>query len=54
MSEKQNKSSEELIAVGNRTNSPSYAPAHFILDRGEGVWLWDREGNKCLGAYRGF
>ena len=48
MSEKQNKSSEELIAVGDRTNSPSYAPAHFILDRGEGVWLWDREGNKYL------
>ena len=48
MSQMKEKSSEELLEVGERTNSPSYAPAHFILDRGEGVWLWDREGNKYL------
>ena len=48
MSQNQEKSSAELLEVGGRTNSPSYAPAQFILDRGEGVWLWDREGNKYL------
>ncbi len=39
---------QELLEVGERTNSPTYAPAKFILDRGEGVYLYDREGNEYL------
>ena len=41
-------SSAELIEIGNRTNSPSYMPAPMILDHGEGVRLYDREGREYL------
>lgn len=41
-------SSAELIEIGNRTNSPSYKPAPMILDHGEGVRLYDREGREYL------
>ncbi len=41
-------SSEELIEIGNRTNSPSYKPAPMILDHGEGVRLYDLEGTEYL------
>jgi predicted acetylornithine/succinylornithine family transaminase len=37
-----------LLESGDRRNSPSYAPARIVLDHGEGVWLYDREGNKYL------
>lgn len=38
----------ELLESGDQHNSPSYAPARFILDHGDGVWLYDRDGNKYL------
>lgn len=41
-------SSAELIEIGNRTNSPSYKPAPMILDHGEGVRLYDRDGKEYL------
>lgn len=39
---------EDLLAIGAKTNSPSYAPAQMILDRGEGVYLYDLEDNAYL------
>ncbi len=42
------RTTEELLEVGDRHNTPSYAPARMILERGEGVWVWDKEGNKYL------
>lgn len=41
-------STKELLEIGARTNSPSYAPAPFVLDRGEGVYLYDRDGREYL------
>ncbi len=42
------RNADELLEIGAKTNSPSYAPAQFLLDHGEGVWLWDSEGTKYL------
>ena len=37
----------DLIARGDAHNSPSYAPS-LVIDRGEGVRLWDIDGNEYL------
>ncbi|QDG54171.1 acetylornithine transaminase [Persicimonas caeni] len=42
------RTTDELLSAGDRRNSPSYAPARMILDHGEGVRLYDREGNEYL------
>ncbi|MFW5967279.1 MAG: aspartate aminotransferase family protein [Persicimonas sp.] len=42
------RTADELIRVGHRHNSPSYAPADIVFDHGEGVWLYDTEGNEYL------
>lgn len=42
------RSTEELLAIADRTNSTTYSPARFVIDRGEGVWLWDLDGNSYL------
>lgn len=39
---------KELLARGDRHNSTSYAPARIIFERGDGVTLWDRDGNAYL------
>ena len=39
---------QQLIETGARTNSPSYAPAPVVLERGEGVRVWDTEGRCYL------
>lgn len=39
---------QEWIAVGDRTNSPSYAPARMMLDHGKGVMLYDTQGREYL------
>ncbi len=38
----------DLLAIGARHNSPNYAPAPIIFERGEGVWLFDCEENRYL------
>ncbi len=38
----------DLLESGDRHNNPSYAPARLIMDHGEGVRLWDRDGNEYL------
>ena len=47
-------SSEELIALEDRYGAHNYHPLDVVLSRGEGVWVWDVEGNRymdCLSAY---
>ena len=47
-------SSERLIALEGRYGAHNYRPLDVVLSRGEGVWVWDVEGNRyldCLSAY---
>lgn len=39
---------EEMLEVGDRTGNTSYKPARMIIERGEGVYLYDREGRRYL------
>ncbi|WP_112662626.1 ornithine--oxo-acid transaminase [Microvirga flavescens] len=43
-----------LIETENRLGAYNYKPLDVVLSRGEGVWLWDVDGNRyldCLSAY---
>ncbi len=45
---------KEIIALENRFGARNYKPLDVVLERGEGVWVWDVEGNRymdCLAAY---
>ena len=45
---------KELIKLEEEYGAHNYHPLDVVLDRGEGVWVWDIEGNKyldCLSAY---
>lgn len=49
-----NTSSEELIELEDRYGAHNYHPLPVVLDRGEGVYVWDVEGNRYydfLSAY---
>jgi ornithine--oxo-acid transaminase len=45
---------EEYIALEDQYGAHNYHPLDVVIDRGEGVWVWDVEGKKyldCLSAY---
>ena len=45
---------DELIRTELRLGAHNYKPLDVVLSRGEGVWLWDTDGNRyldCLSAY---
>lgn len=45
---------EEYVALEDRYNAHNYQPLDVVLERGEGVWLWDVEGKRyldCLSSY---
>ncbi len=45
---------QELIQLENEYGAANYKPLDVVLERGEGVWVWDVEGMKyldCLSAY---
>ncbi len=45
---------EELIALEDRYGAHNYHPLDVVLTRGEGIWVWDVDGNRymdCLSAY---
>lgn len=45
---------EDFIAAEHRLGAHNYQPLDVVLNRGEGVWVWDVEGNRyldCLSAY---
>ncbi len=47
-------SSRELVALEDHHGAHNYHPLDVVLARGEGVWVWDVEGNRyldCLSAY---
>jgi ornithine--oxo-acid transaminase len=47
-------SSQDLIDLEDRYGAHNYHPLDVVLSRGEGVWVWDVEGNRymdCLSAY---
>ena len=42
------------LELENQYGAYNYKPLDVVLERGEGIWLWDVEGNKyldCLSAY---
>jgi ornithine--oxo-acid transaminase len=44
----------DFIATESRFGASNYAPLGVVLSRGEGVWVWDTQGNRyldCLSAY---
>jgi ornithine--oxo-acid transaminase len=44
----------DFIETEARFGAHNYHPIGVILSRGEGVWVWDTEGNRyldCLSAY---
>lgn len=53
-SRKSSAQSADLIAIEHSLGAHNYKPLDVVLTRGEGVWVWDVEGNKyldCLSAY---
>jgi ornithine--oxo-acid transaminase len=43
-----------LIEIENQFGANNYRPLDVVLARGEGVWVWDTDGNRyldCLSAY---
>ena len=47
-------SQKEIIDQTDRLSAHNYNPLPLVLDRGEGIWVWDTDGNKyldCLSAY---
>ena len=41
-------SSKELIEIGDKYGAHNYHPLPVVLERGEGIWVWDVEGKKYL------
>jgi len=44
----------EFLEVEGKLGAQNYKPLNVVLNRGEGVWVWDVDGNKyldCLSAY---
>ncbi|WP_314949511.1 ornithine--oxo-acid transaminase [Bradyrhizobium cosmicum] len=49
-----NSSVIDFLATEARLGAHNYEPIGVVLSRGEGVWVWDTEGNRyldCLSAY---
>ncbi|MDE5439986.1 ornithine--oxo-acid transaminase [Bradyrhizobium sp. CSA207] len=49
-----NSSVIDFLATEARFGARNYEPIGVVLSRGEGVWVWDTEGNRyldCLSAY---
>ena len=44
----------DYLATETRLGAHNYEPIGVVLSRGEGVWVWDTDGNRyldCLSAY---
>ena len=45
---------DDYLALESELGAHNYKPLDVVLSRGEGVWVWDTDGNKyldCLSAY---
>lgn len=40
--------SQELIAIEEKLGAHNYHPLDVVLSKGQGVWVWDVEGNKYM------
>jgi ornithine--oxo-acid transaminase len=47
-------SSRDFIEVENEYGASNYKPLDVVLSRGEGVWVWDVEGNRYLDCLSGY
>lgn len=48
------KTSQEYIALENQYGAKNYKPLDVVLEKGQGIWVWDVDGKKymdCLSAY---
>ena len=46
--------SKQYIALEEKYGAHNYHPLDVVIERGEGVWVYDVDGNKyldCLSAY---
>lgn len=39
---------QDYIALEQRYNARNYKPLDVVLERGQGIWVWDVEGNRYL------
>ncbi|MDQ7026677.1 MAG: ornithine--oxo-acid transaminase [Anaerolineae bacterium] len=39
---------QDYIALENQYNANNYKPLDVVLERGEGIWVWDVDGHKYL------
>lgn len=39
---------QDYIALENKFGAKNYKPLDVVLERGEGIWVWDVEGNRYL------
>jgi len=49
-----NMKTQYFIDLENKFGAKNYKPLDVVLSRGEGIWVWDVEGNRymdCLSAY---
>ena len=45
---------DRIIATTEAVSARNYAPLPVVIERGQGVWVWDVEGNRyldCISAY---
>ncbi|MEL6406298.1 MAG: ornithine--oxo-acid transaminase [Chloroflexota bacterium] len=42
------RSSADYIALEDKYNAKNYKPLDVVLERGDGIWVWDVEGNRYL------
>jgi ornithine--oxo-acid transaminase len=47
-------SPQDYIAAENEYGASNYKPLDVVLSRGEGVWVWDVEGNRYLDCLAGY
>lgn len=48
MVEKVEFNSQDYIELEDKYNAKNYKPLDVVLENGEGIWVWDVEGNKYL------
>jgi ornithine--oxo-acid transaminase len=46
--------SQDFIEAENEYGASNYKPLDVVLSRGEGVWVWDVEGNRYLDCLAGY
>lgn len=45
---------QDYIALADKFGAHNYKPLDVVLTRGEGVWVWDVEGNRYLDCLSGY